>query len=321
MQLPKNGYSSFDHLVASICPNGRGDIEFAMVVLEPNTVYLDDSGTDPGSRVVVAAFCVSTLEKWRKFDAAWRAASIEYGFHHFHMTEFMGCRKNAWCRDCRKGKTTEPDHPWREWSNTKRNKTLTELVRIICKYTEYGKAIALSKEEIQKHVINSPLRAAERGIVGQEEFTFAVQVCGGELALYRKKKAEFPPLKFVFDICPQYQKDEITKVFLRPNRGKPQMGDGVEEWFDVDTNGVSYESRKQTFPLLAADMLAWVTAKLRAHMLFGKSWGKPHYYVAKRFLESGKLHIGYSTEDHLIEWNDRINKLLVNNIGSLSDDE
>jgi hypothetical protein len=296
-------------------------LEFAMVVIEPNTVYLDDSGTNPESRVVVAAFCVSTLGKWRKFDAAWRAASIEYGFDHFHMTEFMGCRKNAWCRDCRKGKTTEADHPWRGWSNTKRNKTLRELVRIICKYTEYGKAIALSKEEVQKYIINSPLRPTDRGIVGQEEFTFAVQVCGGELAIYRKKQAAFPPLKFVFDICPQYQKDEIAKVFLRPNRGSPQIVDGIEQWFEVETNGVSYESRKHTFPLLAADMLAWVTAKLRAHMLFGKSWGKPHYYVAKRFLDSGKLHIGYSTEHDLIGWNERIAKFLTGNSEDIDEEE
>lgn len=314
-------YSSFDHLVASACPNGMDGFEFAMIVVEPNTVYLDDSGTDPQSRVVVAAFCVSTLGKWRKFDAAWRAASAEYGFQHFHMTEFAGCRKNEWCRDCRKGKTTEADHPWREWSNTKRNKTLRELVRIICKYTEYGKAIALTKEEVQKYIINSPIRRTVPEIVGEREFTFAVQVCGGELALYRKQQATFPPLKFVFDICPQYQKDEIAKVFLRPNRGSPQLMDGVEQWFDVDTNGVSYESRKQTLPLLSADMLAWVTAKLSAFMLFNRGWGTQQSFVARKFLNTNKLHIGYSTEDHLIEWNARVGKFLADQLGDLNEKE
>lgn len=307
--------------MTSVCPNGLEGLEFAMVVVEPNTVYIDDSGTNPEARIVVAAFCVSTARKWRKFDAAWRAASSEFGFEHFHMTEFAACRKNEWCRDCRSGKTSEVDHPWREWSNTKRSKALTELVRIICKYTEYGKAIALTKEEVQKNIINSPARQTLPEIVGEREFTFAVQVCGGELALYRKRQCKFPPLKFVFDICPQYQKDEIAKVFLRPNRGSPQIVDGMEQWFDVDTNGVSYESRKQTLPLLPADMLAWVTAKLRAYMLFNRGWGKMHHFVAKRFLDTEKLHIGYSTEDHLVEWNDRVNKFLTDHAEDLDDEE
>ena len=134
---------------------------------------MDDSGTTPQARIVVAALCVSRVNKWKQFEAAWIAAEKHFGFTGFHMTEFAGCRRDAWCRDCKNGETDARNHPWREWSSTKRKTVLTELLRIICKCTEQGFGIAFTKEEIDKHVKDPKRQELARDQFGDEHYTFA----------------------------------------------------------------------------------------------------------------------------------------------------
>ena len=148
-------------------------------------LYVDDSGSepDPRVRIIVAAFCVSTEKKWGKFESAWRAVAQDAGFIHFHMTEFAGCRRDSWCRDCKAGKTDAAKHPWREWSNSKRKEVLAELVQIVRKYTDQGFGIAFTKEDIKKYVLDSTsaLRTLAPDQFGDEHFTFAATTCGANL--------------------------------------------------------------------------------------------------------------------------------------------
>ncbi len=285
-----------------------------MSAIEPQIVYVDDSGSEPDPRVrlIVAAFCVSTEKKWKKFESAWNAVAQKAGFTHFHMTEFAGCRSNSWCRDCKNGKTDAGKHPWREWSNTKRKEVLGELVQTVCKYVEQGFGIAFTKEDIKRYVLDSDsaLRAVARDQFGNEHFTFAATTCGGELARWRAKENSFPPVKFVFDLCTEKQKLEIAKAFIKADQVKPQFIDGIEQWFDVDAKAISFASRKDIVQLLSADMLAWVTAKIRAldeypETAKRKGWPKDLSRVAFPFIDSKKLHIGYNTEQSVREWQER----------------
>lgn len=86
--------------------------------------------------------------------------------------------------------------------------------------------------------------------------------------------------------------------------------DGVEQWFDVDANGISFASRKDNVQLLSADMLAWATAKIRAYDEYPetakrKGWPKDLSRVVYPFIDSKKLHIGYNTEQSVREWQER----------------
>lgn len=277
-----------------------------MGVTDLHIVYMDDSGTESQARIVVAALCVSPVKKWKQFEAAWIAAEQEFGFKEFHMTEFAGCRPNAWCRDCKNGVADATTHPWREWSNTKRHKALAEMARIVCKYTQQGFGVAFTKEEIDKHVKDPKLRKLAPDQFGEEHYTFAATACSGELARWRAKTRELPPLKLVFD---GEHKLELAKAFLPEYQVKPRLTeDGLENWFDLGENGIAFESRKNSRQLLAADMLAWVTAKIRAAELFPTTyrrmggWGKEVSMIAYRFIDNGKLHIGYNTEASLGEW-------------------
>ena len=285
-----------------------------MPAIESQIVYVDDSGSepDPRVRIIVAAFCISTEKKWKKFESAWKAVAQDAGFIHFHMTEFAGCRRDSWCRDCKGGRTDAAKHPWREWSNSKRKAVLGRLVQIVSKYTEQGFGIAFTKEDIKKYVLDSTsaLRMLAPDQFGNEHFTFAATTCGGELARWRAKQNSFPPIKLVFDLCAERQKLEIAKAFIKAKQVKPQFIDGIEQWFDVDADGISFASRKDTVQLLSADMLAWVTAKIRAFQEYPetakrKGWPKDLSRVAFPFIDSKKLHIGYNTEQSVREWQER----------------
>ena len=89
---------------------------------------------------------------------------------------------------------------------------------------------------------------------------------------------------------------------------------------DVDSlKGVSYESRKNTVQLLSADMLAWVTAKIRAAQLFGRGWSKEAKMVAFRFVDSGNLNIGFNATEQIQEWvEDEIAFLTAQNVEEAS---
>ena len=276
-----------------------------MAVIEPHTAYLDDSGSTPNARIIVAALCVGPIKKWRQFEAAWIAAEQEFGFKEFHMTEFAGCRRTAWCRDCKNGKTDATKHPWREWSNTKRHKVLTELIRIVNKNTAQGWGVAQTKDDIDKLLRQSKLKELAPDAFGHEYYTFAATTVGGSLARWRKQTGQFPPLKLVFD---GEHKLELARAFLPEYQVKPKISaDGFENWFDLDATGIAFESRKVTRQLLAADMLAWVTAKIRVAELFPDTyrqmggWGKEVSMIVHEFLRQGKLHIGQA-HDAFGEW-------------------
>jgi hypothetical protein len=266
-----------------------------------SAVYFDDSGTDHKARIVTAGCCVSNEENWTKFGEKWKSLGAKYGFEHFHMTEFVGCRPNEWCRDCKKRKTTAKDHPWREWSKSKRKNVLTQLTRTIEKYTAWGCGIAVTKKDYEDHVANSPARAVAGEPIGDHHFTYAAQICGGRLSEWRAANNNHDDLKFVFDLCPNAQKDEIESVLFGAATNRFQVENGVEQWF-VPLN-VSYESRKNVVQLLSADMLAYLSAKIRALELFGRgmtieAFTAAHIVVGSR----GKLNLGYMTRQTLQQW-------------------
>jgi hypothetical protein len=207
--------------------------------IESQIVYVDDSGSepDPRVRIIVAAFCVSTEKKWKKFESAWKAVAEDAGFIHFHMTEFAGCRRDSWCRDCKGGRTDAARHPWREWSNSKRKAVLGQLVQIVSKYTEQGFGIAFTKEDIKRYVLDSTsaLRMLAPDQFGNEHFTFAATTCGGELARWRAKQNSFPPIKLVFDLCTERQKRKRSSKQTKSNRNSLMGSNNGLMWMQMES--------------------------------------------------------------------------------------
>jgi hypothetical protein len=293
-------YSSFDHLVLSVCSDrGKG---WKFVIIDGLTVYVDDSGSNAESKVAAAAFCVSTVKNWQELLKKWGKIASDAGFDlkDFHMTEFAACRCDSLCQQCKQGKTTSLDHPWQKWSETKRKSVLTRMAKAMIKYVEFGVGHAVTKPDYDEHVRNSDARAVAIEPIGDEYFTFAVQRCGDSLAEWRANQSRMVPLKFVFDLASKREKTEIASVFFSGIEGAPQYKNGVEQWLTPD-QGVSYESRKTTHQLLAADILAWTIATIRARQLKPVGRFVEVYWLAKTFVPTKNIRIGYIPES-LADW-------------------
>jgi len=273
------------------------------------TVYVDDSGSDTKSKIAAAAFCVSTVERWQELLQKWRKIALNAGFDlkDFHMTEFVACRRGELCQQCQQGK--EVNHSWNTWSDGKRKSVLTRMARAIVKNVEFGVGHAFTKADYDEHVLHSSARRVANEPIGDEYFTFAVQRCGGSLAEWRAAKDRVVPLKFVFDTASKREKKEIAKVFFGAANDRAQHVNGIEQWFNPE-EGVSYESRKQVHQLLAADMLAWTVATMRAREMFEfKGRNLELYWVAKTWVPTRNIKLGYMQKDAFAKWeNDKLNE-------------
>jgi hypothetical protein len=293
-------YSSFEHLALSVCSNrGKG---WRFVMIDAQTVYVDDSGTDTKSKIITAAFCVSTIEKWLQFERQWKKISINAGFKHFHMTEFAACRREKPCNQCIRGKTTLEHHPWRRWTAKKRKNVLRQLAETVVEFVEYGVGLAYTKQDFDDHIKNSPARLHSDVTIPEQYFTYAVQRCGGELARWRAQRASVnPPLKFVFDLTPKEGRDEIANVFFgAANDDVPHCYEGIEERFIPQS--VSYENRRDVVQLLSADMLAWVTATIRAREMFGPGETLEMFQVAHIFVGTNHIRMGNTPKESFAQW-------------------
>jgi hypothetical protein len=303
----QNPYSSFEHIVFSVCFSGAKEWRFVMS--DALTVYVDDSGTDGKSRIAAAAFCVSTVDKWLHFEDAWRKIADRAGFElkHWHMTEFAACRPGHLCQQCKHGETSAAEHPWQKWTKQKRENVLKRMAKALVETVEFGLGIAHTKEDYEKYVRDSPARALANEPVGDEHFTFAVQQCGGKLAIWRAaENRQSAPLKFVFDTSSKKQKREIAHVFLAAANERSKYDGGIEQWFD--DVGVAYKSRKSVPQLLSADMLAWTIATIRSREIFRSGRFVEMFQLGYVFTgeKARHINIGYTAEEPFIEWEKRI---------------
>jgi hypothetical protein len=174
------------------------------------------------------------------------------------------------------------------------------MAKALVRHVECGWGHAYTKEDYDKHVRNSSARAVANEPIGDEYFTFAVQRCGGSLAEWRAANDRKDRLKFVFDTSSKPQMHEISTVFLAGLKDELRNKNGIEQWFEPDA--VSYESRKQTYPLLAADMLAWTIATIRARELFMRGRFVEVLWLAKVFVATENVRIGFMHKDTLAKW-------------------
>jgi hypothetical protein len=276
-------------------------------------VYVDDSGTDPKSRVAAAAFCVSPVERWQEFLDRWNRIAEHAGFElkQFHMTEFAACRRGHLCQQCKAGHTSAQDHPWQKWTDAKRENVLNRMAKALVKHVEWGVGHSYTKADFDEHVRNSPARTTLEEPVAEEYVTFAVQRCGGSFAEWRAAQSRTDRLKFVFDSSSAREKRDIANVFFAAANDRVQHENGVEQWFNPE-EGVSYESRKSTHQLLSADMVAWTTATIRALDMFRRGRFVEAYWLAKVFVSTDHLRIGYLSKDTLAQWEkDKLNEAAI----------
>jgi len=182
----------------------------------------------------------------------------------------------------------------------KRENVLNRLAKTVVKYVECGFGMAHTKQDYDDHVRNSPGRELAKEPIGDEQFTFAVQQCGGELAKWRAANRITNPLRFVFDLAAPKQQREIANVFFAAANDRPQHHGGVEQWFKPEET--SFQSRKEVVQLLAADMLAWTTGAIRSRQIFLRGEFLEASRVGNVFLGTEHIRIGYINRETLQKW-------------------
>jgi hypothetical protein len=262
------------------------------------TVYVDDSGTHNEARVAAAACCVSSVSEWGTFNRKWREVECREAFRHFHMSAFAACRRDEWCRDCRDGKTSEEEHPWRSWSSNKRERVITKLVNIVYKYIQVGFGWAIIKEDYND-LVAPPLRDKTG-----EPYTYAFACCGGQIKKWRDYRKITQPMEYVFDLIPHKEKEtQIATLFVRSLEYDPEAATK----YGFTQTGYSFKNKKLVLPLLAADMLAWATVQELLHTSEIRLLESHESRIVCRMFEAAgdahrKTFMGYQTREQLKEW-------------------
>jgi hypothetical protein len=153
--------------------------------------------------------------------------------------------------------------------------------------------MAHTKEEYEAHILKSSARELAGAPVADSHYTFAIQRCGGSFAQWRAANGRNDRLRFVFDLASKDERYEIANKFFAGIKDAERIQNGIEQWFEPEPNGVSFESRKQTHQLLAADMLAWTIATVRARQIFMRGRFVEVFWLAKVFVDTEHIKIGY----------------------------
>jgi hypothetical protein len=202
-------------------------------------LYCDDSGTHSESDIAVAACWVSDELQWKHFGMDWTAANEVENFGVFHMADFVA-RKQQFAD--------------KEWNDEKRDRTIRRLINIIVTRRKHGFFAAVEKEAYDAEV---PEELRTRYKLGNNHYTFAVRMCMGKVAKWRKRHAYKEPVQFVFDRMSK-GRGEIDAVFelaLKEGEEKALRENAIQK------NGWSFANKAEVLPLQAADILAWETLR------------------------------------------------------------
>ncbi len=132
-------------------------------------VYFDDSGTDGGSPIAVAACYVANKYQWDEFVRNWDEVLEQEGFDAFHMSEFVA-------------KPEAGHKPFCDWDNRKKERVYGRLASIINCRVRKGFSIAIPKKDFDEYAIKE-FREQYAG----HHYTFAVKSVMGLLEKWREK--------------------------------------------------------------------------------------------------------------------------------------
>jgi hypothetical protein len=122
------------------------------------TVYFDDSGTHPTSRMAVAFVWIAPFKMWQRFNAEWDRARKKHGFEVFHISECMANNKDSEFADKK------------IWNEEKKRAVLRRLIQIIIMRTTGGFGLAIDTDDY-----NKVLCEKQRTITGKYHYTWAVR--------------------------------------------------------------------------------------------------------------------------------------------------
>jgi hypothetical protein len=224
------------------------------------TAYFDDSGTHPGSEVIVWAGFLGPEDRWLELDSEWRALLTKWGLSAFHMVYCVHGLKE-----------------YSGWSEPKRDNCIYEFREIILKQQLFGLGSAASAKDWDELVVGDHkkfLRTPDE---------FCLSCCIRDAVNFSREFSPHDKLSIVFD--DRRRDDDIVNRMVEFYRAR--AGD------DPELVSVTFQQMKSFSGLQAADMLAWETNRY-AHEALTLASGeypkaRPHF---QRFLDQGMLKGG-----------------------------
>lgn len=209
---------------------------FAMFELE---VYFDDSGTDGGTPVAVAACYVAKKTQWGEFVRNWDEVGAQEGFDMFHMAEFVAKREMG-------------HKPFCDWDDEKKKRVYARLASLINCRVRKGFAIAVPKKPFDEYVFEE-----FKTHYAENHYVWAAKSVLGQLDNWRREFNVTVPMQYVFESGSPGQK-QLERVWT-----DCLVHEGSEQKYGIVPNGVMFENKRHLKPLQAADILAW---QMQNHM-------------------------------------------------------
>lgn len=274
MSIPQSQYCAYSH-VSGMLERTHLDWWFAMYEFE---VYFDDSGTDGGTPVAVAACYVAKKAQWDEFVRNWDEVRAKEDFDVFHMAEFVA-------------KPDAGHKPFCGWDNNKKQRVYNKLASIINTRVEKGFAIAVPKKPFDEYAFPE-----FREQYAADHYTWAVKSVIGLVETWRKRYGVAVPMQYVFDRGSLGQK-QIKAIWE-----ECEQRAGAKEKYGFVPEGVMFEDKTLFKPLQAADILAWqVQNNMRRTVMVGRDADDPKLLHPgfKMLRENRPMDLGFYSTDQL----------------------
>jgi hypothetical protein len=237
------------------------------------SIYCDDSGTHPESRVAAVAGYISNMGQWELFVKEWGRVLKEYKVSQMHRAEL------------------ENGHgEFKGWSSQKRITFVKKLHSIMRRRTRVAIGSAVFKKDFEE-IIPEEFRKFCGGVYGW---------CAHECIVHAKRWAEK---------CQRDYSGNFQWVFEAGTKGHGQvkkMFDGVmitqktlENWH---IGGISFQS-KAVVPLQAADVISYEVYKhVENQLLDGGKNRDVRISMLDLYREQDENYLKYWSRERLLDW-------------------
>lgn len=234
------------------------------------TAYFDDSGTHPGSDVVLWCGLFGNHFQWAHFDALWDAKLREPSpgkpaLSRFHMAH------------CQAG-----DGEFRGWGRTATDFLVHELGDIIIKCGLWSDGVVIPRKDWDE-LVSGDLRTA----LGDAE-GYSLRIAFVNATEWARRKAGSDKIAFVFDRRKEKEAEgkRIYALFEHLARIEPSA---------VKPVSFAFSDATSILPLQAADMVAWEMYQYSLDYL--KNGGIPHAgrKQLRQLWQGKRMELGFAT--------------------------
>ena len=209
-------------------------------------LYVDDSGKEGDSPVLVLAGYTSTAEKWSEFSNEWQSIIDDAGVAEFKMND-------AW----------RLARPYRLIGPLRRDNIIVRCVECIKKHALSALATSIRFDDFHKYI--DPIGDRSHSMGRAYYFSFFLMLTHVWRICETKKSLD---VEVIFDVQGGESEKYIMESFYKFREVSNLYGP------DVIVNQPIFRASKTTLPLQASDMLAWLIRRDATNLYRGKDRSK-----------------------------------------------